>query len=92
MSLGQDMLRKIDGLLAEAPSERAALALLREVASNLSAIRCDAEDLREETPFRGYPACDLFLVDGRDHCWKITQDPAAATGLVLAPKLQGGRS
>jgi len=26
----------------------------------------------------------LFLVDASDHCWRITSDPAQATGIVLA--------
>jgi len=26
----------------------------------------------------------LFLVDASDHCWRITSDPASATGIVLA--------
>ncbi len=47
--------------------------------------RCDAIDMREETPFRVYERVSLYLVDGRDHCWKITQDPAFATGVAIAP-------
>lgn len=89
MALRQEILSRIDEMLATAVSERAALNLLREAATGLSAIRCDAEDMRDETPFRVYPRCDLFLLDGRDHCWRITRDPAAATGFVVAPKLNG---
>ena len=35
-------------------------------------------------PFREYPGLSLFLVDATDHCWKITGDPARATGIVVA--------
>ncbi len=37
-----------------------------------------------EEPFRQLAARNLYLVDGRNHCWRITRDPATATGVVLA--------
>jgi hypothetical protein len=49
-------------------------------------MRCDKADIQDETPFRTYENCDLFLIDARDHCVKITADPTVATGLVVAPK------
>lgn len=49
-----------------------------------SLTRCDASDMGSEEPFRRFAAVDLYLVDGRDHCWQITADPSAATGVVLA--------
>lgn len=50
----------------------------------LSFTRCDAADLSEEPLFRRYARFDLYLVDGRSHCWRITSDPARATGVVIA--------
>jgi len=50
----------------------------------LSFTRCDAADLSEEPFFRRYAGFDLYLVDGRSHCWRITSDPARATGVVIA--------
>lgn len=52
--------------------------------------RCDASDMTAEEPFRRFAAFDLYLVDGRDHCWRITGDPAAATGVLLARHGRGG--
>jgi hypothetical protein len=40
----------------------------------------------DEVPFRSYAHCDLFLLDGRDHCVRVTADPAVATGLIIAAK------
>jgi hypothetical protein len=37
-----------------------------------------------EVPYRQLAGADLYLVDGRDHCWRITTDPGFATGVVLA--------
>jgi hypothetical protein len=86
MAFDQDALQWIDAALASASDERDAFAWLRSaVAKGVSVMRCDALDMRDETPFRSYAGCDLFLVDGADHCWKITADPRRATGFVLAP-------
>jgi len=86
MAIDQNALQRIDAALASASDERHAFAWLRSaVAKGVSVMRCDALDMRDETPFRSYAGCDLFLVDGADHCWKITSDPQRATGFVLAP-------
>jgi hypothetical protein len=37
-----------------------------------------------ETPFRQYEGFDLYLVDGRNHCWSLTDRPENATGLAVA--------
>ena len=86
MALQDVILSRIDEILSTAVSDRAALSLLREAAQGYSAVRCDAEDMQDEEPFRAYPRCDLFLLDARDHCFRITQDIADATGFVVAPK------
>jgi hypothetical protein len=49
-----------------------------------SVTRCDDTDMAAEQPFAQFPRVDLYFVDGRDHCWQITGDPALATGVVLA--------
>lgn len=84
MSLDPDQFQAIDAALANAVADQATLASLRRLAAGLTVTRCDAADVRDETAFRQYTRCNLYLIDGRDHCWKITQDPECATGLVLA--------
>jgi len=76
-------LAQIDGVLETGAADGATLAALRGLGGGLTATRCDASDLVDETPFRSYPCCRLYLLDGRDHCMKITTDPDAATGLVV---------
>lgn len=90
MPIAPDLLVNIDGLLANGSGDRETLAALRSVAPGISASRCDWEDLKDETPFRSYRDCQLFLVDGRDHCWRITDDPSFATAVVLTPKAPEG--
>lgn len=49
----------------------------------LSLTRLDPLDVRDETPARVCPPYRLFLLDGRDHCVRMTANPAEATGVVL---------
>jgi hypothetical protein len=76
---------QIDAALASVGADFQAVASIRKLAPGLMVTRCDAIDMRDETPFRTYEKCSLYLIDGRDHCWKITQDPTCATGIALAP-------
>jgi hypothetical protein len=49
-----------------------------------SLTRCDASDMGAEEPYKKLVSIDLYLVERNGHCWHITHDPAAATGVVLA--------
>ena len=83
MGLSENDLATIDSMLA-AGADASALAAFRERFPGLSLTHCDASDIDAETPFREYPGLTLFLVDANDHCWRITADPARATGIVVA--------
>ncbi len=85
MPLAPAQVTEIDAALASAGADAQTVASLRKVARGLMVTRCDAFDMRDETPFRIYKNVSLFLIDGRNHCWKITQDPGSATALALAP-------
>jgi hypothetical protein len=85
MTLALAQVTEIDAALAQADADGPTVASLRRLAPGLMVTRCDALDMRNETPFRVYEKVSLFLIDGRDHCWKITQDPGSATGIALAP-------
>jgi hypothetical protein len=80
----QDDFVRIDGMLAAPPAGANPLADFRKSFPSLSLTRCDAADMSGEEPFRAYPRFNLYLVDGRDHCWRITDDLDAATGIVVA--------
>ncbi len=52
----------------------------------VSLTRCDASDMGGEVPVGSKGGFDIYLVDGRDHCWKITDSIENATGVVLAER------
>ena len=83
MALNEGDLTAIDAMLSGG-AEASGLAGFRQRFPGLSLTRCDAADIDTEVPFREYPGWSLFLVDATDHCWKITGDPARATGIVVA--------
>jgi hypothetical protein len=84
-----DELRQLEALVASAPSSLS-MTEFRSHFPGHTLTRCDVSDMGDEEPYRRFPAVHLYLVDGRDHCWHITNDPACATGVVLAekPRLQ----
>ena len=86
MALNNDALAFLEAALGSAEADAAALAEFRQDFPGCSLTRCDASDLGVEIPFRRYPRFDLYLVDANDHCWRITDDPARATGVVVAHK------
>ncbi|MGO9037130.1 MAG: hypothetical protein ACLPX1_02970 [Steroidobacteraceae bacterium] len=75
---------RIEALLSGGDTEPDVLTVFRKSFPGRSLTRCQASDISEELPFRRLPKADLYLVDGRNHCWRITTDPASATGVVLA--------
>lgn len=91
MGLGAEDLVRIESVLG-AEDAAAAPSALKALFPKLSLTRADSSDMGVEEPFREFPAFTLYLVDGSDHCWKITTDPACATGLVLVTKKQGASS
>lgn len=82
MALAAIELAEIEQVLASSPQ---AYLELRQKFPHLAWIRCDASDVTE-TPYRSFGAFDLHLLDSADHCAAITDDPARATGIVLAKR------
>lgn len=83
MGLSAEELAGIDALLGATDADALAVAAIRQRFPRLSITRCDPSDLNDETPFRDYERFDLYLVDGSSHCWRLTQNEAEATGLVV---------
>lgn len=83
MTLDSDDIAALERFVAAATGDTPAVAELRRLFPGLTLTQCDASDLDTETPFRSGPTLSLFLVDGRDHCWVLTDDPSRATGLVI---------
>jgi hypothetical protein len=86
MPITPEQIETIDALLRDAPADYDTVVALRKAVIGATATRCDASDMAEETPFRSYSLCNLYLLDGRDHCVRVTVDPSVATGFILAAK------
>ncbi len=86
MSLTAAELSQLESLLATSEGGPQLVREFRERFPGRSLTRCDESDMGAEEPFRRFDAVDLYLVDGRDHCWHITADPELATGVVLATR------
>jgi hypothetical protein len=86
LPLNEDAMARIEAALSPQHEDPAALAAFRRDFPGLSITRCDASDLGVEQPFRQYQRFNLYLVDASEHCWRLTADPARATGLVVASK------
>ena len=86
MALTENDLAQLEALLGSAEVDVNPLADFRQRFPGLSLTRCDASDMGSDEPFRTYPGFNLYLVDGSNHCWHITGDPAAATGIVVAQR------
>jgi hypothetical protein len=82
MPLDASELTAIDALLAEAATP-ALVADLRRRFPGMTVTQCDPSDVDLEAPFRVAAGVSLYLVDGMDHCWRLTTDAARATGLVV---------
>jgi hypothetical protein len=86
MALTAEDLAGIDALLGAADADARALAAIRERFPKLSITQCSRSEVDAETPFREFPRFDLYLVDGGGHCWRLTQNPAEASGLVVVAR------
>lgn len=84
--LTADSMARIDAALSPPDADSRAFIALRQTLPHLSLTRCDPSDVDADEPFRQYPRFNLYLVDGTDHCWRLTADPSRATGLVIADK------
>lgn len=81
MGVSTEELAQIGAILTDGGAPD--LAELRKKFPHLSFTKCDASDVIE-TPYSSYAACDLHLLNGKDHCVQVTSEPAEATGIILA--------
>jgi hypothetical protein len=86
LPLNEDAMARIEAALSWQDADPSALAEFRRDFPALSLTRCAVSDLGVEQPFRQYQRFNLYLVDASEHCWRLTADPARATGLVVAQK------
>ena len=72
-------------LIAVSPSENP-VGAIRAGFPGIPISRCDAADMRGETPYRHVGEYDVFLVDTSSHCWRIVDDPTTAGGIVISDR------
>jgi hypothetical protein len=84
MALTSEQLQGLEGLLLAQTAGANPLPQIRAEFPGLQATRCDADDMRGESPYRRSGSYNLFLVDTSNHCWKIVDDPQLAGGVVIA--------
>jgi hypothetical protein len=89
MAITDSELKQIEALLAATPADAGLAAVFRQRFPGLSLTRCAASDMSGEQPYRCTAGFDLHLVDRSDHCWRLTAEPARATGIVLAQHKAG---
>ncbi len=85
MALSTEDLAEIDRLLSAPDAAGSSLMDLRRRFPHYAWTQCDASDVSEQ-PFRTYPRFDVHLLNSSDHCAQVTNDPAHATGIVLAKR------
>ena len=83
MPVSVEEIAEIDKMLSA--DGAVSLADLKGKFPHLAWTRCDASDV-VETPFRSYAQYDIHLLDAADHCVQVTEDPARASGFVLAKR------
>jgi len=84
MALSTAQLAQLETLCATTDGGPQVVAEFRSQFPGMSLTRCEVSDMGADDPFRQFAEVDMYLVDGRDHCWHITSDPLLATGIVLA--------
>ncbi len=94
MALTPAELDSIAALAAAAANPRASVAELRRQHPGVSFTCCDESDLSAALePYQTHPGInggfDLYLVNGSGHCWDLTADMQAATGVLLAEHRHG---
>lgn len=85
MALTDGQLQSIESFLL-ADTAHGNVTALRKEFPGMRVTRCDASDVQDGAPYRKFPQFDLYLLDARDHCVRLTTDPSEATGVVLAER------
>ena len=78
----------VANLRAEGVGEQTVMAL-RAKWPGLHFTYCMDDDIVATQPVRRADAFNIYLVDAHAHCLTMTDDPDAATGLVIAERLEG---
>ena len=79
--------KSLDDILAFVNAEGGqadVIAKLRERWPGMHFTHCLEDELCLEQPVREGDTANVYVVDGSEHCMKITNDPQGATGILIA--------
>lgn len=77
-------LQQVVAVVRRAGLNEQTLAALRETFSDIHFTSCLDDDVGNIEPAHREAGFNVYLVDGREHCLKLTADIQSATGLLLA--------
>lgn len=83
MTLNANDIQEIETMFARPGVDASVFGTFRSRFPEASLTKCDATDVADADPYKELGRFTLYLVDGRDHCWQLTDDPEAATGIVV---------
>lgn len=86
MTISYEQFTNIARMLIGFPNGENPVPAVRASFPELAISRCDADDMRGESPFLRVGDFDVYLVDTSNLCWKIISEPTVATGLILAAR------
>ncbi|NEV63187.1 DUF6129 family protein [Thiorhodococcus minor] len=77
-------LNQVAEIVRRAGLNEQTLGALREHLPDLHFTFCLDDEIGVHEPFLEDAGFNIYLVDGREHCMKLTHDLDSATGLLLA--------
>ena len=83
MAITPDYLSSAGEVVRAASSLREAAAIWRARDPAMRVVVVDAMDMRDETPALNLGSRSVFLGASNGHCWRVTEQPAEATALIL---------
>ena len=82
--IAEMQLKAVAKRIASAYLDDALITQLRAEFAPLHFTYCYDDDISDRTPVIETEQFNLYLIDGREHCLKMTNDYEAATGIVVA--------
>jgi Family of unknown function (DUF6129) len=82
--IAEAQLQAVAKRIASAYLDDALITQLRAEFAPLHFTYCYDDDISDRTPVLETEQFNLYLIDGREHCLKMTNDYEAATGIVVA--------
>ncbi|MDP3010010.1 MAG: DUF6129 family protein [Methylococcales bacterium] len=82
--IAEAQLQAVTERISSAYLDDALITQLRAEFAPLHFTYCYDDDISGRTPAIETDTFNLYLIDGREHCLKMTDDYEAATGIVVA--------